>query len=131
MKIKGVCNFKLKALNIDFLPNLKYFGYKTGLPFNNTSSVADQHNYTKKVVNVYIIYNLDHWPRIPLRSFTLKHYLFGVTNIVKNNDKEKYAYSGYGVEFHGKGSWSFFDDFAKTVIRFGVDNSSSSHTDNL
>ena len=29
-----------------------------------------------------------------------------------------------------EGSWSFNDDFARNVKIFGVDNSSSSHTDN-
>ena len=40
-------------------------------------------------------------------------------------------YSGYGIAFDGKGEWCFGNDPAKTVIMFGVDNSSSSHTDNL
>ena len=40
-------------------------------------------------------------------------------------------YSGYGIAFDGKGSWSFSDDFARNVIMYGVDNSSSFHTDNL
>ena len=39
-------------------------------------------------------------------------------------------YRGYGKSFDGKGSWSFNDDFARNVKIFGVDNSSSSHTDN-
>ena len=49
----------------------------------------------------------------------------------KNNDKEKYAYSGYGKAFDEKGEWSFGNDCAKNVIILGVDNSSSSYTDNL
>ena len=59
--------------------------------------------------------------------------MFGATNIVKNNDKdkEKYEYSGYGIAFDGKGSWSFYDDFARNFIIFGNDNSSSSHTRSL
>ena len=57
--------------------------------------------------------------------------MFGATNTVKSSDKEKYAYSGYGTAFDGKGSWSFNDDFAGNIIIFGVDNSSSSHTFNL
>ena len=36
-------------------------------------------------------------------------------------------YSGYRIA-DGKGSWSFNDDFG--VLMFGVDNSSSFHTDN-
>ena len=56
--------------------------------------------------------------------------MFGSNNIVKDNDKEKYVYSGYGIAFDGKSSWSFNNDFAGNVIIFGVDNSSSSYTDN-
>ena len=40
-------------------------------------------------------------------------------------------YPGYRIAFDGKGLWSFSDDFGRNVIIFGVDNSSSSHTDNL
>ena len=52
------------------------------------------------------------------------------TNIVKNNDREKYAYSDYGIAFDGKGEWNFGNEFAKIIVIFGVDNSSSSHSDN-
>ena len=31
----------------------------------------------------------------------------GATNIVKNSDKEKYVYSGYGITFDSGGSWRF------------------------
>ena len=41
------------------------------------------------------------------------------------------VYSGYGIAFDGKGEWSFGNDSAKNVIIFGVDNKSSSHTNNL
>ena len=46
------------------------------------------------------------------------------------SDKSKYVYSEYGIEFDGKGSWSFGNDFARNVAIFGVDNSTSSHDDN-
>ena len=57
--------------------------------------------------------------------------MFEATNIVKNNDKEEYVYSGYGIAFNGKVEWYFDNDYARNVIIFGVDNSSSSHADNL
>ena len=57
--------------------------------------------------------------------------MFGATNIVKTNDKEKYVYSGYGLEFDSKGLWSFNHDFARKVVIFRVDDSLSSHSDNL
>ena len=40
-------------------------------------------------------------------------------------------YSGYAIAFNGKCSWSFSDGFARNVIIFGVDNNSSSYSDNL
>ena len=44
---------------------------------------------------------------------------------------EKYIYlQCRGIAFDGEGSWSFGNDFARNVIIFGVDNNSSSHTDN-
>ena len=64
-----------------------------------------------KIVNVYIVYDIDVWPRNPTSSFKLKNCLFGATNIVKNSDKKKYVYSGYGITFDSAGSWSFGIDF--------------------
>ena len=57
--------------------------------------------------------------------------MFRATNIVKNNDRKKYVYSSYGITFDGKGEWSFGNDFTRNVIILGVDNNSSSHTENL
>ena len=107
------------------------FSGKIGIQLNNTLLLIEQNNYTIKIVNAYIVYNLDNLPKIPLRNFTLENCLFGATNRVKNDDKEKYVNSGYGIAFNGKCSWSFNDNFARNVSIFGVDNSSSSHTDNL
>ena len=40
-------------------------------------------------------------------------------------------YSGFRITFDGNGERNFGNDFAKNVIIFGVDNHSSSDTDNL
>ena len=55
--------------------------------------------------------------------------MFGATNIVKTSDIEKYVYSGYGITFNRAGLWSFDNNFPRNVIIFGVDNSSSFHSD--
>ena len=73
-----------------FLPNIKYFNKEIGMQFNNTSLVIEQNNYTSKIINVFIVYDLDNCPNNLLRNFTLKSCLFGATNVVKTNDKEKY-----------------------------------------
>ena len=49
-------------------------------------------------------YDLDNCSKLRLRNFILKNCLFGATNIVKNSDKSKYVYSGYGIAFDGKGN---------------------------
>ena len=43
-----------------------------------------------------------------------------MTNIVKNNNKKRYVYSGYGIAFDGKGLWSFNDVFPRNVKIFGL-----------
>ena len=87
-KLKGLHNSKLIGLNDVFLTNVKYFGNKIGIQFHNTTLVIEQINYARKILNVYLVYDLDNWPENPLRNFTLKNRLFGVTNIVKNSDKK-------------------------------------------
>ena len=44
--------------------------------------------------------------------------------ILKNMDKEKKVYCGYGIVFDGAGSWNFGNDLARNVVIFVVDNSS-------
>ena len=100
------------------------------IKFDKDPLAVEQNNYLTKVVIVYIVYDLDNWLKILYRTFTLKNCLFGATTIVKNNNKEKWEYNGCGIAFDGKGEWSFGDDSARNVAVFGVDNSSSSHTDN-
>ena len=51
--------------------------------------------------------------------------------MTKNADIDKYKYSGYGIEFDRKGSFSFPGvGLGKNVIIFGVDMSSSTNIDN-
>ena len=45
-----------------------------------------------------------------------KNCLFGATNIVKNSDKVKYVYSGYGIAFDGKCKCNFGNDLAKNLV---------------
>ena len=61
----------------------------------------------------------------------MKICLFGATNILKHNIKEKWVYSGYIIAFNGKGEWKCGNDFTRNVIIFSVDKSSSSQTDYL
>ena len=82
-----------------------------------------------KIVNIYLVY--DAWLRNCTNNFKFKNCLFGATSIVKSIDKEKYVYSGYRTTIGNSGSWSFDNNTPRNVIIFGVDNSSSSQSDNL
>ena len=55
---------------------------------------------------------------------------FEAANIVKNNDKEKYVHSGYGITFDSVGPSSYDQDTARNDINFAVDNSLSSYSNN-
>ena len=127
---KGVYVTDLVPIKNDSLPKIKYLKDRNRntiqlYPFSCTS---DQSN--NKYCKFYMVYDLDNWPRNPPRNFSIKNCLFGVTNIVKNDDKEKYVYSGYRIAFDGKGEQSFNNYTGRNVIIFGVDDSSSAHTDN-
>ena len=81
-------------------------------------------------VNIYIVYELgasgsnDSDP-------TLKNCLFGAVTLTKNADIEKYGYSGFGIGFDRRSSFSFpGGGFGQNVLFFGADTSSSSHIDN-
>ena len=86
--------------------------------------------HTVKIVNAYIIYDLDTWPKNPTNNFKFKNCLFRATNIVKNSDKEMYVYCGFGITFDSSGWWSFGNNVARNAIIVGVHNSSSFHSDN-
>ena len=49
--------------------------------------------------------------------------------IVKNSDKVSWVYSGYEIALE-QDSLSFGNGFATNFVIFGIDNSSSSHSDN-
>ena len=100
------------------------------IKFDKHPLAIEQSNCLTKIVNVYIVYDLNDWPKYPINNLKFKNCLFGATNIVKNNDKEKYVYGRYGITFNSAGVWSFDNDTARNVIIFAVDNSSSSHSDN-
>ena len=74
-------------------------GHKMELRFSNGVLAVMQNNCKTTIANVYIVYELDTWPRYVLNNFSIKKCLFGATNIVKNSDKYKYVYTGYGIAF--------------------------------
>ena len=57
--------------------------------FDKDHLAVEQSNYFTKVANVYIVYDLDNWPKISLRNLATKNCLFDATAIVKISNKEK------------------------------------------
>ena len=81
-------------------------------------------------VNVYIVYELGASGSND-NDLTLKNCLFGAVILTKNADIEKYVYSGYGIGFDRRFSFSSpGGGFGQNVLIFGVDMISSAHIDN-
>ena len=128
---KVLYSTKLTPINNDLLPNIVYFNRKLALPFDSAYLIIDQNKCIPKIINVYIVYDLDYWPKGSLRNCTLQNGLSGATNIVKNEDQEKFVYTGCGIAFYGKSEWSLGNYSTRNIVTFWVDNSASSHAGNL
>ena len=57
------------SLYTAFLHSIKLSGYKTGIKYDKNHLGVVQKNTLTKIVNVYIVYDLDAWPKIVLRNF--------------------------------------------------------------
>ena len=133
-KSKGVSDESIKHFTTsDNSPTLliDYYSYKIRLKFNGSILRQPKFSYThEKIINIFIVYELsasssnDNDP-------TLKNYLFGAVTLTKNADINKYGYSGYGIGFDRRSSFSFpSGGFGQNVLIFGADMSSSAHIDN-
>ena len=110
---------------------IDYLANKIRLKFSGSCLKQPKLQYTHRtIVNIYIVYELgasgsnDNDP-------TLKNCLFGAVTLTKNADIDKYGYSGYGIGFDRRSSFSFpGGEFGQNVLIFGADMSSSAHIDN-
>ena len=85
--------------------------------------------YSSKIVNIYIVYELDA-SSSHVNDPTLKNCLFSTLTLTKNTDIDKYGYSGYGIGFDRRSRFSFPGGrFGQNVLICGVDMSSSAHND--
>ena len=67
---------------------IKLSEYRIGIKFDKDPLAVEQNNYWNKVVNAYIVYDLDAWPRNPTKNSNFNNCLFGETKILKNSDKK-------------------------------------------
>ena len=72
-KSNGVYISNLKPLYNAFLHSIKLSGYKMGIKFDKDPLAVEESNYSTKIVNVYIVYDLEAWPRNPTNNFKFKN----------------------------------------------------------
>ena len=85
----------------------------------------------RNVVIFFIFYGLDRQSQDLSTDFTPKVCLFGAVMLTKDADQDKYSYSGYGIRFDFRSTFSFWNfDWGKNFVIFIIDNSSSAHIDN-
>ena len=131
---KGLSNESIKpptTTNNSLTPELKYYGTKTKIKFTGSCLKQSSHILThKKVVNIYIVYELAA-SSSHTSDPTTKNCLFVAVILTKKADIEKYKYSGYGIGFDIRSSFSFpSGGFGQNVLIFGSDMSTSIHIDN-
>ena len=120
------------APNNFLTPSLNYVGIKVRVKFSGSCLKQDKVTYTyRKIVNIYIVYEINKKDNTIISDPTLENCLFGAVTLTKNAGIDKYGYSGHGIGFDRKGSFSFPNGgYGQNVIIFGVDLSSSIHIDN-
>ena len=132
-KSKGLSAESIKPPNTSdnsLTPVLNYYGTKTRVKFNGSCLQQPKLSYTHGIIaNICIVYELSA-SSSHSNDPTLENYLFGAATLTKNDEIDKYEYSGYGIGFDRKSSFSFpSGEFGQNVIIFGVDMSSSVHVD--
>ena len=92
----------------------------------------DKITYThRKIVNIYIVYEINIKDSMTSSDPTLENCLFGAVTLNKNVNIDQYGYSGYGIGFDRRSSYSFpGGGYGQNVLIFGADMSSSAHIDN-
>ena len=113
-------------------PSLNYLGTKIRVKFSGSCLKQDKITYThEKIVNIYIVYEVNSKDNTITSDFTSENCLFGAVTLTKNVNIDRYGYSGYGIGFDRKGSFSFpSGGYGQNVLIFGVDMSFSVHIDN-
>ena len=134
-KSKGLSDKTIKPYatsDNSLTPLIDHYGSKVRLKFNK-DCLKQPNNLTYDYghkVNVYVVYEFgasssnDNDP-------TLKNCLFSAVTLTKNANIDKYRYSGYGIGFDRRSSFSFpGGGFGQNILIFRIDMSSSSHIDN-
>ena len=87
---KSDSNFAPTFVDHHVLPDINFNGHCL---INNNVYIP------KKVINIYISYILNQWPRDLYTDFISGSWLFGSLKPTKNADLDKCKYSGYDIGF--------------------------------
>ena len=104
-------------------PSLNYLGTKIRVRFSGSCLKQDKVTYAHgKIVNIYIVYEINKKDNTIISDPTLENCLFGAVTLTKHVNIDKYGYSGYDIGFDRKVSFSFSGGgYGQNVIIFGVD----------
>ena len=108
---KGLSNESITAPSAptNFLtPSLSYLGTKIKIKLSGSCLKQNKITYTHgKIVNIYIVYEINKKDNTITSDPTLEKCVFGAVTLIKNVTIDRYRYSGYGIGFDRKGSFSF------------------------
>ena len=120
---------KISSITGFAYPKLIYDNSRTKVEFYGSILKQNDVAFYGPIVNIYIVYRLS--SKTNKYSTVLENCLFGAMNITKNTHVDKYEYSGYGIGFDSKGSYTHPDrGYGKNVTIFGSDLSNSKHANN-
>ena len=107
-------------------------GTKIRARFSESCLKQDKITYTHgKIVNIYIVYKINKKDNTITSDPTLENCLFGAVTLTKNVNIDRYGYSGYGIGFDRKGSFSFSaGGYGQNVLIVSVDIGFSTHFGN-
>ena len=122
---RGLSNEKTgstKTSNYDQSPRLVYDNGRIKLNFSGEPLKQEKITYSHGLmVNIYVVYRLA--PRTNNSDVTLENRQFGAVKLTKIADIDKYKYSGYGIGFDSKGSFSYpSGGSGKSFITFGYEH---------
>ena len=92
-------------------PSVNYVGTKGRVKFNGDCLKQKKTSFDHwKIVNIYIVYEIDRYVNISSYS-RLENCLLDAVKLKKHVDIDLYKYSGYGIRFDRKG-------FFQLVMKF-------------
>ena len=105
-KSKGLSDEKISSITGFDYPNLRYYNSRINVKFDG--SVLRQNRIARfgSIVNIYIVYRLASGTNNS--NIVQENCLFGAMEIknTSNPDPDKYKYSGYGIGFDSKASYT-------------------------